>query len=285
MNTKILITGANGQLATCIKDIEAKFDSSTLIYTDYHDLDITNFQNLRNYFKEHSVQWCVNCAAYTAVDQSETDQENAARINVFGAENLAKVCKELRVKLIHISTDFVFDGKTSVPYNEEDQTHPLGVYGLTKLEGEFAVQKNVFEHFILRTSWLYSEHGNNFMKTMLKLASTHSEIKVIADQIGTPTYAADLAEVIREIINSNSEEYGLYHFSNEGVASWYDFAVAIFDIAEINVTVKPIATSEYPTPAKRPSYSVMDKKKIKETFNFGIPYWRNSLKEAIKKNQ
>ena len=283
MTSKILVTGGNGQLATCLKDIEPESQDHEFIYTDYEELDITDFHHLRTYFKEHSVQWCVNCAAYTAVDKAENDKDKATKINVRGAENLANVCNEFRVKLIHISTDFVFDGTSSTPYTEIDAPNPLSVYGHTKLDGELSVKQHCAEHFILRTSWLYSEHGHNFMKTMLSLAETREKINVVVDQIGTPTYAGDLAELIVKIISTDSENYGLYHYSNEGVASWYDFAKVIFDMSQIDLKVYPISTTDYPTPAARPKFSIMDKRLTKNTFKSDIPYWQESLKKAIKR--
>ena len=283
MKSKLLITGGNGQLAACLKDLSSNFPEYEFLYTDYAELDITDFNNLRDYFKEHSIQWCVNCAAYTAVDKAESEKGLASSVNEFGAENLAKICNEFHVKLIHISTDFVFDGKSSKPYLESDSTSPLSVYGETKRQGELAVQNHLHSYFIIRTSWLYSEHGNNFLKTMLRLSETRPELNVVADQIGTPTYAGDLAALIMKIIGTNSEAYGLYHYSNDGVASWFDFAKTIFKFTDSVVKIKPIPTTEYPTPAQRPKYSVLDKSKIKKTFKLTIPEWEDSLQEALKK--
>ncbi|PNW26700.1 dTDP-4-dehydrorhamnose reductase [Formosa algae] len=279
---KILVTGGNGQLAACIKDVSKGQNDLEFIYTDSEDLDITNQQHVAEFFQNNNIDWCINCAAYTAVDKAETDVDLARKVNKDGAKNLALACKSKNVKLIHVSTDFVFDGTSSTLYSETDSSEPIGVYGLTKLEGEHAIQDNLESYFILRTSWLYSEHANNFMKTMLRLAETRPELSVVADQIGTPTYATDLASVMLNIINDNSTNYGLYHYSNEGVASWYDFAAAIFEIADTKTKVFPIKTEAYPTPAARPQFSVMDKSKIKETFKIEIPHWRDSLKVALK---
>ena len=279
---KILVTGGNGQLAACIKDVSKGQNDLEFIYTDSEDLDITNQQHVADFFQNNNIDWCINCAAYTAVDKAETDVDLARKVNKDGAKNLALACKSKNVKLIHVSTDFVFDGTSSTLYSETDSSEPIGVYGLTKLEGEHAIQDNLESYFILRTSWLYSEHANNFMKTMLRLAETRPELSVVADQIGTPTYATDLASVMLNIINTNSTNYGLYHYSNEGVASWYDFAAAIFEIADTKTKVFPIKTEAYPTPAARPQFSVMDKSKIKETFKIEIPHWRDSLKVALK---
>ncbi|WP_299776501.1 dTDP-4-dehydrorhamnose reductase [uncultured Formosa sp.] len=279
---KILVTGGNGQLAACIKDVSKDEKHLQFIYTDSEDLDITNHQHVADFFQNNNIDWCINCAAYTAVDKAESDVDLARKINKDGAKHLAIACKANNVKLIHVSTDFVFDGKSSALYSETDVAEPLGIYGLTKLEGEQAIQENLDAYFILRTSWLYSEHANNFMKTMLRLAETRPELNVVADQIGTPTYATDLASVMLYIINDNSTKYGLFHYSNEGVASWYDFADAIFDIADTKTKVFPIKTEAYPTPAARPQFSVMDKSKIKQAFKIAIPHWRVSLKQAIK---
>ncbi|MDW5288990.1 dTDP-4-dehydrorhamnose reductase [Formosa sp. PL04] len=279
---KILVTGGNGQLAASIKDVSKDENQLQFIYTDSENLDITNQDSVNDFFHNNDLDFCINCAAYTAVDKAESDIELARKVNKDGAKHLAIACKANGVKLIHVSTDFVFDGKSTTVYSELDAAEPLGVYGLTKLEGELDIQNNLDSYFILRTSWLYSEHANNFMKTMLRLAATRPELNVVADQIGTPTYATDLASVILNIINVNSTNYGLYHYSNEGVASWYDFADAIFEIADTKTKVFPIKTEAYPTPAARPQFSVMDKSKIKEVFKIDIPHWRVSLKKAIK---
>lgn len=280
----VLVTGSNGQLATCLKSLEEGYNELNFIYTDYLDLDITKPKALRNFFKSYSsIDYCINCAAYTAVDNAEKEEKLADQINSEGAGNLSQVCKENNTTLIHVSTDFVFDGKNNQPYVEEDLTNPLSVYGKTKLDGELVIRNNSSKYFIIRTSWLYSEHKKNFMKTMLELAKNKKELGIISDQIGTPTYALDLANTILNIVNSQNKEYGVYHYSNEGVASWYDFAKAIFEINNIEVKVKPIKTEAYPTPAKRPHYSVLDKTKIKNNFDVEIPYWRDSLIVALKK--
>ncbi|TVZ16170.1 dTDP-4-dehydrorhamnose reductase [Maribacter sp. MAR_2009_72] len=282
---KILVTGGQGQLANCINDITKNNNELHVVYVDIDTLDITDKNAVTSYFKQNNFNYCINCAAYTAVDNAESNHELAEQVNYVGAQNLAYTCKDYNVTLIHISTDFVFDGKQTKFYTEEDLAQPLSVYGNTKLEGERAIANILNEHFIIRTSWLYSEHGNNFLKTMLRLGSERDELSVVVDQIGTPTYAGDLANVILDLIQKNATSYGLYHYSNEGVASWYDFAVAIFEIANIKIKVAPIKTEAYPTPAKRPSNSIMDKTKIKETFNLTIPYWRKSLENCIKTNK
>lgn len=280
---QVLVTGGNGQLAACIKDVCVDKSELEVTYTSVSDLDITNKQQVDQFFAKHNFDWCINCAAYTAVDQAESDIDLARKVNKDGAKHLAEACKAHQVKLIHVSTDFVFDGKSTKLYSEEDKTNPLGIYGLTKREGEQAIAETFGDYFIIRTSWLYSEHANNFMKTMLRLAESRTELSVVADQIGTPTYATDLAEVMMKIVTENSSDFGLYHYSNEGVASWYDFAYAIFELQKTSIHLSPIKTVEYPTPAERPKFSVMDKAKIKQTFKIEIPHWRSSLIRAINK--
>lgn len=279
----VLVTGGNGQLANCIKDAVIGIKEYNFIYVDIENLDITDELAVDFFFNLTQPSWCINCAAYTAVDKAETEFEIAKKVNANGPKILAGASKKYNTKFVQISTDFVFDGIKGSIYTEEDLTNPISVYGSTKLQGEQATVDGVDEHFILRTSWLYSEHCNNFMKTMLRLGSERDELKVVGDQIGTPTYAGDLAALIIKLIRKDSKAYGLYHFSNEGVASWYDFTMAIFDIAKVNCKVLPINTDGYPTPAKRPKFSFMDKSKIKSIFNIEIPYWRDSLKKVISK--
>jgi len=244
-------------------------------------LDITKKESVTSFFKKTNFDFCVNCAAYTAVDKAESDEDSAQKVNVLGPKYLAEACLITNTKLIHISTDFVFDGASTIPYTEEDETNPLSVYGKTKLEGEIAISSILTKYFILRTSWLYSEYGNNFMKTMRRLSKDRNELGIISDQIGSPTYAKDLAKAVLHIVKSNSNKFGVYHYSNEGVASWYDFAKATFDITTTEIRTHAIPTSAYPTPAKRPRFSVMDKTKFKKNLGIEIPYWRDSLKEAI----
>lgn len=281
----VLITGGKGQLASCIRDFAQDFQDHHFVFVDVDELDITEVKDIAAFFDAHSIDFCVNCAAYTNVDKAESEQEVAAKINVDGARNLVESCRKHNVKFIQISTDFVFDGKTSLPYEEQDAAKPLGIYGLTKLNGELATIESLKEYFILRTSWLYSEHGHNFCKTMLHLGTERDVLNIVDDQVGTPTYAGDLAKVILRIIADDSAEYGTYHYSNEGVASWYDFAKAIFDISNTDVKVLPIRSEAYPTPAERPAFSVMDKSKIKKTLQIEIPYWRDSLIVCLKKLQ
>lgn len=277
----ILVTGGNGQLAQCIKDIDRTENALNFIYTDYQELDITNLEVIEAFFENNPIDYCINCAAYTAVDLAENEQEKAKKINEIGANNLAIVSKKNKSTLIHISTDFVFNGKQTSFYHEEDAPNPLSVYGETKRQGEVQIQNHLTKYFILRTSWLYSEHGNNFMKTMIRLSKEKDQLSVVSDQIGTPTYATDLASVILQIISTNNNQYGIYHYSNEGVASWYDFAKAIFEEIDSRIKLLPIKTIEYPTPAQRPQFSVLDKSKIKSVLQLEIPHWRDSLRKAI----
>ncbi|MGI9552866.1 MAG: dTDP-4-dehydrorhamnose reductase [Aurantibacter sp.] len=280
--TKVLVTGGNGQLASCIKDVAGGLPGHDFTYIDLDELDITDKEAVDSFFEDYIPHWCINCAAYTAVDKAESEQEIAKKVNVDGARYLAEASKKRNARFVQLSTDFVFDGMQSSIYSETDKTAPLSVYGSTKLEGELAVADANPEHFVIRTSWLYSEYGHNFLKTMLRLGSERDTLNVVSDQIGTPTYAGDLAALIFKILKTDSPVYGLYHYSNEGVASWYDFAKAIMDESETECEVLPIKTEAYPTPAKRPTFSVMDKSKIKNTLNIEIPYWRDSLKKAIQ---
>lgn len=282
----ILITGANGQLGSEFKALHASkaFENHAIFFTDIDELDIMDELSIQSFFKTHAIDCCINCAAYTAVDKAETDILLAEKINVTAPGNLAKACKMNNALLFHISTDFVFNGKNYRPLLETDPTGPISVYGQTKLEGEAEIAKFHDKYIIIRTSWLYSIYGNNFVKTMQRLGRERSELNIIFDQIGSPTYAADLAAVIAEIMIQFEPEYsGTYHYSNEGIASWYDFAHAIMNYSNISCKVLPIETSEYPTPASRPHYSVLNKKKIKETFKLSIPHWRDSLQKCIDK--
>jgi dTDP-4-dehydrorhamnose reductase len=279
----IVVFGASGQLGQCLKTVADTQGLTTIYFPPETEADILNKDVLKKVFDTYKPGWCINCAAYTAVDRAEDDVDLARKINKTGAENLSAFCLEYNSVLIHTSTDFIFKGDKATPLDEDDIAEPVSIYGLTKLEGEQAVIEKLEKYFILRTSWLYSEYGNNFVKTMLKLGSERDELKIIADQIGTPTYAMDLAGCILNIILAKSSDYGTYHYSNEGVASWYDFAKAIFDISGTKVKILPIKTSEYPTRAARPAYSVMSKGKIKQVFNIEIPYWRDSLITCISK--
>jgi dTDP-4-dehydrorhamnose reductase len=283
----VLVTGGSGQLGQTIQHIASDYADFQFIIASSQDLDITNQEEVNSFFDSNIIHFCINAAAYTAVDKAETDIDKAEAVNVLGPRNLAQACKKHGVKLIHISTDFVFDGTANKPYLETDKTNPLGVYGVTKLKGEVAVMYNMSDYFIIRTSWVYSQFGNNFMKTMLRLASERDSLNIVSDQIGSPTHAVDLAKTIMEIIchteRSRSAifqpQYGIYHFSNEGTTSWYDFATAIFKVNNIAIKVNPIPSAAFPTPAERPKYSVLDKSKIKKAFNIEIKSWQEALKK------
>jgi len=278
----VLVTGAKGQLGQAIQSISGKYPEVDFVFYDSSTLDITNLDNTKEVFKQVKPNFCINAAAYTAVDKAETEPEKAHLINAIGAKNLAEVCKENHTILLHVSTDFVFDGSKKTPYNEDDIPNPTGVYGQTKLDGEKAIQDTFEKYFIIRTSWVYSQFGNNFMKTMLRFGSERASLTVVNDQIGTPTNAVDLAEVLVNILLTHNAQlttnnYGIYNFSNEGQCSWYDFAKKIFEINKIKIDLQPIPTSSYPTPAQRPAYSVLDKTKIKSVFGVSIKSWEESL--------
>ena len=284
----VLVTGANGQLGQAIQSIVEKFPDIEFEFCDSEKLDITDYDNVNAVFNEFIPDYCINAAAYTAVDKAESEPEKAYSINVLGTQNLAKICKMNNTVLLHVSTDFVFDGTKKTPYTELDEPNPTGVYGQTKLDGEEAIKELWEKHFIIRTSWVYSKFGNNFMKTMLRLGTEREELSVVNDQTGTPTNAVDLAEVLIKMVESchaelvSASNYGIYNFSNEGQCSWYDFAKKIFEINNITIDLHPIPTKDYPTPAKRPAYSVLDKSKIKETFGIGIDSWEENLKAMSK---
>lgn len=285
---KILVTGAYGQLGSELNELAEKYPAWTFLFTDADTLDITNEAAVQNYFQENKPAFIVNCAAYTAVDKAETEKETAWKINAQAPGILAGAANNVKAKIIHISTDYVFNGQAFKPYIEEDLVAPTGVYGETKLEGEQRCLKKNQDSLVIRTAWLYSSAGNNFLKTMLRLGKEHESLNIIFDQIGTPTYAADLAKTILSIIEIAEKEPekfvpGIYHYSNEGVASWYDFAKSIFEIANIKCKVNPILTKDYPTAAKRPHFSVLNKSKIKDTFGLKIPNWRDSLHLCIEK--
>lgn len=279
----ILITGCNGQLGSEMQLLEKDNPQHTWYNTDVQELDITDIDAVRQFVQEHQIDGIVNCAAYTAVDKAEENEELCTRLNAEAPAYLAEAIGRRGGWMIQISTDYVFDGTHHTPYVEDDDTCPNSVYGKTKLVGELNVQKFCSKSMIIRTAWLYSAFGNNFVKTMLRLGKEKSELGVIFDQIGTPTYARDLAGVIMTVINKGLVP-GIYHFSNEGVISWYDFTKAIHRIAGITTCrVRPLHTAEYPTPAHRPHYSVLDKTKIKQTYGIEVPYWEESLKDCIEK--
>ena len=284
----ILVTGANGQLGNEIQ-IVSKKSTNHYIFTDvcegYQNLDITNLEAVRKAVKENDVKCIINCAAWTNVDKAETAGDIVEILNAVAPENLAKAMKEVGGLLVHVSTDYVFGGDPyNTPCKEDMKGTPTGVYGLTKLHGEEKIQAVGCDHIILRTAWLYSEFGNNFVKTMLNLTATKPQLKVVFDQTGTPTYAGDLADAIFDIVENKKFERhsGVYHFSNEGVCSWYDFTIKIAQIAgHTACNIQPCHSDEFPSPVKRPAYSVLDKTKIKETFGIQIPYWEDSLKKCM----
>lgn len=278
---KILVTGSYGQLGNSLRKVFDKDPDIKATYTDYDTLDITDREAVARYMADNRFDIVVNCAAYTAVDKAETDEILASALNTGAVGNLGESAARTGTKVIHISTDYVFSGEGFRPYAENDEPYPQGIYGRTKLEGEGLLTSFCQDAMIIRTAWLYSEFGKNFVKTMLSLAETHPELRVVCDQIGTPTYAGDLAEAIHAIVKHDKWVPGIYHFTDEGVASWYDFAEAIFEEAGKKVKVNPVPTTEYPTPAKRPLYSVLSKGKIKSTFGITIPYWRDSLRKCL----
>lgn len=279
--SKILVFGATGQLGQCLQHIASMRNFSHIYFLSREKANIMDVFSLQQIFNEYKPTFCINCAAYTAVDKAEDEPDIAMEINRDGVLNLSHICREYDTTLIHISTDFVFSGNSNLPLSETDETNPVNMYGLSKLEGEKVIPLHTNKYFIIRTSWLYSEYGNNFVKTMLRLGKERTELKVIWDQIGTPTYAMDLATCVIAITENNYSQYGIYHYSNEGVTSWYDFAKTIFEINHTSVKVIPVRTAEYITKARRPAYSVMDKSKIKQNFAIEIPYWKHSLATCI----
>lgn len=280
---KIVVLGASGQLGSCLKKVAAERSITEISFPSEQDGNILDETLLDKLFSLENPSFVINCAAYTAVDKAEDEQDICRKVNRDGAAYIAQACVKHGTTLIHISTDFVFKGDVTGLLSETDPTEPENIYGLTKLEGEAAIAEILSEHFTLRTSWLYSEYGNNFVKTMLRLGKEREQLGVIVDQVGSPTYAIDLAGAIFDIINSDSQAYGIYHYSNEGVTSWYDFAKAVFDISKTQVKLNPVKTSEYVTKAVRPTYSVMDKTKIKTEFSIQIPYWRDSLTTCLER--
>ena len=286
--TKILVTGGKGQLGQSFQSITSQYDNIETIFTDVEELDICNIENITEYLTNTDIKYIINCAAYTAVDKAETDQTASTRLNATAVKNIGKAAKEHGIKVIHISTDYVFDGNSHKPYNESDYAVPASFYGQTKLLGEKYLMEEQPDSIIIRTAWLYSEFGNNFVKTMIKLGNERDELRVVADQIGSPTYAVDLAESILDIISkieNNSVKFvaGIYHYSNEGVCSWYDFTINIHQMMGIECKVMPIESKEYPTAAPRPYYSVLNKTKIKTTYKLNVPYWRISLENCLRK--
>ncbi len=274
MNNRVMITGSKGQLG---QELAKLLPDAVL--TDVDTLDITDLEAVKRFVTENNIDTIVNCAAYTAVDKAEDEVALATKINVTGPENLAKS----GAKVVHVSTDYVFDGCGHRPYTEDDETKPVSVYGRTKRAGEIAVLNNAETAIVIRTAWLYSPYGNNFVKTMRRLGSERNELNVVCDQIGTPTYAGDLAQAIVQILPQlTADKKGVYHFTNEGVCSWYDFATKIMELSGLPCQVNPIPSSAYPTKATRPFYSVLNKAKIKTTFGICIPHWEKGLKSCLK---
>ncbi len=283
----ILVTGAYGQLGNEVRILSANYPEYNFMFTDVDSLDITDKDELIDFVTGNDIRYIINCAAYTAVDKAEDDAELCEKINATAVKNLGLAAAEAGAGIIHVSTDYVFDGTSCRPYTEDMPTKPCSIYGKTKLKGEKNLLKACPNAIIIRTAWLYSPFGNNFVKTMIKLGSERESLNVIFDQVGTPTYALDLADAILkamdQTIDTDHEKGGVYHFSNEGVCSWYDFTIKIHEIAGIKTCkVNPIETKDYPTKAARPHYSVLNKSKIKQTFNISIPHWEESLKNCIK---
>ncbi len=283
--SNILVTGSHGQLGSEIRELSSE-NEHKFFFTDSQELDISDKKKVEFFCIKNNIEVIINCAAYTSVDKAEEEVENADKINHLAVKYLAEISKKQNIKLIHISTDYVFDGMNFKPYVETDVTNPQGVYGRTKLDGEKAMLKiNSKNSIIIRTSWVYSSYGNNFLKTMLRLGKEKDSLGVIFDQVGTPTFANDLAKTIIHIIQHSAfniqHSVMVYHYSNEGACSWYDFAKAIFELSNIQCDVKSIETKEYPTPAKRPHYSLLNKAKIKREYSITIPYWRDSLKKCL----
>ena len=293
MNKKtILVTGANGQLGSEMRVVSKSHTAYDFLFVTKEEFNIEDAETIKPYFQLHSIDYCVNCAAYTAVDKAESDVETAMCINATAVGNLAAVCKEQNARFIHISTDYVFDGTATTPYKEDDPVSPVNMYGASKLKGEVLAVENNPEAIIIRTSWVYSAFGNNFVKTMLRLMKDRDSLNVVSDQQGCPTYAADLASAIMKIIiQLEHPSKGLvdtlsastiFNYSNSGVITWYQFADAIRELSQSNCTINPIPAAQYPTPAKRPQYSVMDTTKIQQAFDLKIPEWKTSLEECIK---
>ena len=287
MNDKlftILVTGANSQLGNELQVIAPQFPYCQFLFVTKEELNITDFNSIIKYFRGHSIDYCINCAAYTAVDKAETENDQAFLINADAVAILAKICSKNNTQLIHISTDYVFDGTATEPYKETDKTNPVSVYGQSKLQGEELAMQHAPSTIIIRTAWVYAAFKNNFVKTMLRLMKEKDSINVVNDQLGCPTYAADLAMAIMQKIKSkkSKENPGIYHYTNAGTTNWYEFAVAIKNLTGSKCVVNPISTAQYPTAATRPAYSVLDTTKIKETFGVAVPDWEDSLKRCLQ---
>ncbi len=280
----ILVTGAGGQLASELEAIAVEYPIFQFLFLDQETLDITDRSELSAFFKSNKIKYCLNTAAYTAVDRAESEYEEALAVNGTAVGHLAELCNECNTKLIHISTDFVFDGLSDLPYLETDKTNPINAYGRTKLLGEKLAISNASSCHIIRTSWLYGKNGNNFIQTMIRLGQSRDVVRVVNDQFGSPTYAADLAIAIMEMITHPEfdQTCGIYHYSNEGAISWFDFAHEIFETAGLKAKLEAVSSSEYLMPAKRPTYSVLDTLKIKSNFSISIPNWKESLHHYLQ---
>lgn len=278
---QILVTGSNGQLGNALKTLSSAYPSFKFIYADIDVLDLTDRKSVFSFVETNKIDYILNCAAYTAVDKAEDEQALCALVNHTGVKHIGEAAAQFNIKVIHVSTDYVFDGTNYKPYEETDLPHPTSVYGKTKLAGENALLDACPGSIVIRTSWLYSEFGNNFVKTMIRLGKERDQLSVVYDQVGTPTYAGDLAFAMLSIVNAEEFVPGVYHFSNEGVCSWYDFTIRIHQLAGIDCRVYPIETKDYPTKAVRPHYSVLNKFKIKNTYQIAIPHWEESLKKVI----
>lgn len=281
----ILVTGAGGQLGYELQQIVSQFPQHHFLFCSRAELDVTNSEQVQKVFEAFAPQYCINCAAYTAVDKAETEVDAAMAGNATAPQNLAQACVQWEAQFIHISTDYVFDGRATAPQKEDTPTAPVNQYGQSKLEGEKRVMETNLNAIIIRTSWVYSAHGANFVKTMMRLMQSKPEVRVVADQFGSPTYAADLSSAIMQIVESGKWQSGIYHYRNEGIISWADFAVAIKEILNVDCNVVPIPTTEYPTPAPRPLYTAMDISKIRNIYGITPPHWKESLKKCMAQLQ
>ncbi|MEO6682460.1 MAG: dTDP-4-dehydrorhamnose reductase [Ginsengibacter sp.] len=282
----VLVTGATGQLANEIKELSLAYSGFKFLFTSRQELSIEDYKDVESFFQNQTIHYCINCAAYTAVDKAEGEKESAFLINAEAVGNLAKVCKSYQVKFIHISTDYVYNSEKGIPLKETDAVGPVNVYGSSKLKGEELAINHNPTALVIRTSWVYSSFGYNFVKTMLHLFAEKDQLNVVSDQVGCPTYAADLAKVIMKFIQqieSGKDLYGIYNYSNSGITNWYEFALAIKEISNSQCTISPVSSSEFVTPARRPLYSVMDTSKLKEALQIEIPFWKESLKKCLAK--
>lgn len=283
MMSRLLITGKNGQLGSELQDLQHNYPQYEMIFVDREEMDLSNSEQIIEVLNDQKPGIIINAGAYTAVDKAETEQELCDLINHKAVKTMGEWAAKNNAKIIHISTDYVFNGTSEIPLKETDATDPINVYGLTKLKGEQVLQTSGATYVIIRTAWVYSTYGANFVKTMMRLMNERDEIGVVADQVGTPTYARDLAQVIMDVVVADAFTQGIYHYSNEGKISWYDFATAIKEIKGYKTKINAISSDVFPTPANRPNFSLLDKTKIKTTFNVSVPYWKDSLEEMLTK--